>query len=175
MNPDDATPRLGVNTFFSSFATWVARWTGSQWTLLIAAAGVAVCLALFGADRTNIGISIVTLLMLFILQNTQNRDAAALNLKLDELITHLQGPDDELAGIESKTRDEIEELRTTGDGPPSAIAPRDHVHRPSKSDGFERSATPVRPVEREPPSASGKPPTADGPRAGRWLPVSPRG
>ena len=49
--------------------------------------------------------------MLFILQNTQNRDSAALHLKLDEVITQLIGPRDEVAGIESKTDDEIEELR----------------------------------------------------------------
>ena len=69
-------------------------------------------LAFFGIDKTNIAISVVTLLMLFILQNTQNRDSAALHLKLDEIITQVHGPRDEVAGVESKTDEEIEELRT---------------------------------------------------------------
>ena len=75
-----------VHTFFSDFSTLVAKWTGSHWALLIAAGLVIVSLSLFGVDITNIGISIVTLLMVFVLQNTQNRDSAALHLKLDEMV-----------------------------------------------------------------------------------------
>ena len=54
--------------------------------------------------------------MVFVLQNTQNRDSAALHLKLDEIITHVEGPRDELAGVESKSREEIEELRVEEGG-----------------------------------------------------------
>lgn len=43
----------------------------------------------------------VTYLVIFVVQHTQNHDTAALHAKLDELITHLQGPRDELAGIEN--------------------------------------------------------------------------
>jgi hypothetical protein len=53
---------------------------------------VVIGLVAFRVDRTNIPISIATLLMVFILQNSQNRDAAALHVKLDEVITHLEGP-----------------------------------------------------------------------------------
>jgi low affinity Fe/Cu permease len=101
-------------TYFSVFSNWLAKWTGSHWAITIAAVLVAASLILLGIDRTNIAISVVTLLMLFILQNTQNRDSAALHVKLDEVITHLQGPRDEVAGIESKTDDQIEELRVEG-------------------------------------------------------------
>ena len=73
-------------------------------------------MTLFGIEKTNIAISVVTLLMLFILQNTQNRDSAALHPKLDEIITHLQGPRDKMAGIESKTDEEIEDLRPHPEG-----------------------------------------------------------
>jgi low affinity Fe/Cu permease len=48
--------------------------------------------------------------MVFILQNSQNRDSAALHVKLDEIITHLEGPRDDVAGIEIKSHEEIERL-----------------------------------------------------------------
>jgi low affinity Fe/Cu permease len=48
--------------------------------------------------------------MVFILQNSQNRDAAALHVKLDDVITHLEGPRDDVAGIESRSHEEIDEL-----------------------------------------------------------------
>jgi low affinity Fe/Cu permease len=53
--------------------------------------------------------------MVFILQNTQNKDSAALHLKLDEIITHLHGPRDEVAGVEVKSHEEIEELQADND------------------------------------------------------------
>ena len=102
---------MNLATYFSTFSNWLDKWAGSHWAIEIAAIAVVVSLSLFGIERTNIAISIVTLLLLFILQNTQNRDSAALHLKLDEVITQLQGPRDEIAGIESKTDEEIEELR----------------------------------------------------------------
>jgi low affinity Fe/Cu permease len=49
--------------------------------------------------------------MVFVLQNSQNRDSAALHVKLDEIITHLEGPRDDVAGIEVKSHEEIEELQ----------------------------------------------------------------
>jgi low affinity Fe/Cu permease len=104
--------RMKIATYFSTFSNWLAKWTGSHWAFSIAAVVVAVSLLVLGIERTNIAISVVTLLMLFILQNTQNRDSAALHLKLDEIITHLQGARNEVAGIESKTDDQIDELRT---------------------------------------------------------------
>jgi len=100
-----------ISRFFSAFATWLAHGMGSHWALLAAGVLVAMGLITVGVENTNIAISIATLLMVFVLQNTQNRDSAALHLKLDEIITHLHGPRDELAGIETKSHDEIEELR----------------------------------------------------------------
>jgi low affinity Fe/Cu permease len=51
-----------------------------------------------------------TLLMVFILQNSRTGDGPALHVKLDEVITHLEGPRDDVAGIESKSHEELEEL-----------------------------------------------------------------
>jgi low affinity Fe/Cu permease len=95
---------------FASIASLLSKWMGSPWALLVVALLVVIGLEVFGIEWTNIAISIATLLMVFILQNSQNRDAAALHVKLDEVITHLEGPRDDVAGIESKSHEEIEEL-----------------------------------------------------------------
>lgn len=100
---------------FADFATLVAKWTGNHWAFLIAATLVVISLALFGVEITNIGISIVTLLMVFILQNTQNRDSAALHLKLDEVVKVEPEARDDVKGAEQKSEDEIEELREAED------------------------------------------------------------
>jgi low affinity Fe/Cu permease len=99
-----------AHTFFSDLSTRVARWTGSHWALLIAAVFVVVSLSLVGVEITNIAISIVTLLMVFVLQNTQNRDSAALHLKLDEMVRVQPEARDEIRGAEEKPVDEITAL-----------------------------------------------------------------
>jgi low affinity Fe/Cu permease len=88
----------------------VARWTGNHWALLIAAALVVASLLLVGVEITNVAISIATLLMVFILQNTQNRDSAALHLKLDEMVRVEPEARDDVRGVESRPADEIDEL-----------------------------------------------------------------
>jgi low affinity Fe/Cu permease len=100
-----------VSKFFSSFSNALSLWMGSHWAFAVASILVLIGLALVGVATTNIAISIATLLMVVVLQNTQNRDSAALHVKLDEIITHLEGPRDEVAGIESGSHEEIEELR----------------------------------------------------------------
>ena len=99
-----------ISKKFASLASWLSKWMGSHWAVLVAALLVVIGLVVFGVDRTNIAISVATLLMVFILQNSQNRDSAALHVKLDEVITHLEGPRDDVAGIEVKSHEEIEEL-----------------------------------------------------------------
>ena len=95
---------------FSSFATWVAHWTGSQWTLIVAALLVLVVLLTTDKATTNLVISIVTLLMVLVLQNTENRHSAALHLKLDEVLRAEPEARDELRGVESRPEREIREL-----------------------------------------------------------------
>ena len=104
------------HTFFSDFSSQVAKWTGSHWALLIAAGLVVVSLSLFGVEITNIAISVVTLLMVFVLQNTQNRDSAALHLKLDEVVRVEPEARDDVRGVESKTEEEIRELNVEDEG-----------------------------------------------------------
>jgi low affinity Fe/Cu permease len=99
-----------LSKMFASMASVLSKWMGSHWAVLVAALLVVIGLVVFGVDRTNIAISVATLLMVFILQNSQNRDSAALHVKLDEIITHLEGPRDDVAGIEVKSHEEIDEL-----------------------------------------------------------------
>jgi low affinity Fe/Cu permease len=87
-NETETTP------FFARFARWVERQVGRSSTFVLAIAVVllgAVCGPVFGWSDTwqlviNPGTTIVTFLMLFVIQNTQSRDTQAMQLKLDELI-----------------------------------------------------------------------------------------
>ena len=100
-----------THAFFSDFSTRVAKATGSHWAFFIAGALVVTSLAVLGVEITNVGISIVTLLMVFVLQNTQNRDSAALHLKLDEVVLVEPEARDDVRGAEEKPTDEIAELQ----------------------------------------------------------------
>lgn len=63
---------------------------------------------------TNLAINVLTLLFLPILQATQNRDGAALQAKLDELIKVNKEANNQLIGVEDRSEEEIEELRPLG-------------------------------------------------------------
>lgn len=110
MTREKLTDEVGPERFFTAFSNEVAKWTGSHWAFLVAAVVVVISLAAFGIELTNIAISVVTLLMVFVLQNTQNRDSAALHLKLDEIVRALDGARDDVRGVESRSEPEIREL-----------------------------------------------------------------
>jgi low affinity Fe/Cu permease len=86
-----------VTAWFAKIAGHVANWTGSPWTFCLAALIVLVWSIsgpIFQFSDTwqlviNTGTTIVTFLMVFLIQNTQNRDTRALHLKLDELLRAL--------------------------------------------------------------------------------------
>lgn len=107
----------GKTNLFERVATGCARFSGRPAMLLIClilgALGVAAYAS--GNDHllngANIAISITTLLLLPILQATQNRDGAALQAKLDELIHTSAKARDELMGLEKRTEEEIEAER----------------------------------------------------------------
>src|ERR1043166_6685664 len=94
---------------FASAASWLSKWVGSHWAALAVALLIVICLAVFGINVTSIAISGATLLLVIVLQNSQNRDLAALHVKLDEVITHLEGPRDDVARIEAKPQQEIDQ------------------------------------------------------------------
>jgi len=103
---------------FEAFSKAITQFTGSTPAFGIAL-GVVVVWALvgplFGFSDTwqlviNTGTTIVTFLMVFLLQNTQNRDARALHLKLDELLRSLKPARNRLIDLESCTDEEIDQL-----------------------------------------------------------------
>src|SRR6266705_3083631 len=107
-----------MNRMFSVLASFVAHQSGRPVVFLVALlviAGWAVTGPLFNYSDTwqliiNTGTTIVTFLMVFIIQNTQNRDGAALQAKLDEIIRSSRAHN-QFIGIEHLTDEEINEYR----------------------------------------------------------------
>jgi low affinity Fe/Cu permease len=106
---------------FSRFARWTERQVGSPITFGGALAIVviwAVSGPLFGWSDTwqlviNTGTTIVTFLMVFLIQSTQTRDTQALHLKLDELIRVNRAARNSLLNLEELSESEIEEAKRT--------------------------------------------------------------
>jgi low affinity Fe/Cu permease len=102
---------------FTVFANAVARWTGRPYAFILCIAFVvvwAVSGPVFGFSDTwqlviNTATTIITFLMVFLIQNTQNRDNGALHAKLDELIRSGSGSND-FIGIEHLTDKELERI-----------------------------------------------------------------
>jgi low affinity Fe/Cu permease len=107
-----------VNDTFRKVAHRISVWTGSSIAFLIAFVIVlvwAISGPLFGFSDTwqlviNTGTTIVTFLMVFLIQNTQNRDTRAVHLKLDELILYTKGADNELVDHENLSDEQIDRL-----------------------------------------------------------------
>ena len=109
---------MDFGMLFSRFASRTAHLTGTPlaFCLCIVVVGMwALTGPLFGFSDTwqlviNTGTTIVTFLMVFLIQNTQNRDGAAIQIKLDELILTSKA-ENEFIGIEKLTDRELEALR----------------------------------------------------------------
>lgn len=105
---------------FRRFAAAVARAMGSPWAFASALLVVVIWAASgphYQFDDTwqiviNTGTTIVTFLMVFILQATQNRDAAAIHLKLNELILAVENARDRFAELEQASDEEVERLKS---------------------------------------------------------------
>jgi low affinity Fe/Cu permease len=108
-----------MDRIFTRVAGVVAGWTGQPAAFLLALAVIvvwAVTGPLFRWSDTwqlviNTGTTIVTFLMVFLIQNSQNRDAAAMQAKLDEIIRALDRARGQFIGIEHLTDAQIEEIR----------------------------------------------------------------
>jgi len=104
---------------FHRLACGVAEGVGTWWAFLVALAVIAAWGAagpIFGYSDSwqlviNTGTTIVTFLMVFLIQATQNRDSKAINLKLDELIRATKSARNVFADIEDATDDELRRFR----------------------------------------------------------------
>ncbi len=107
------------NGFYGSVAKTVARWCGRPATFSLAVGVIVVWIVtgpVFGFSDTwqlviNTGTTIVTFLMVFLIQNTQNRDTQAIQLKLDELIRAHNGAHNALMDLEELEEHQLEEFR----------------------------------------------------------------
>ncbi len=128
---------------YTGLAKSVSRWCGRPSTFLLAAGVIVVWIVtgpLFGFSDTwqlviNTGTTIVTFLMVFLIQNTQNRDTQAIQLKLDELIRATEGAHNALLDLEELDEKALEAFRTRYE----ALA---RVARSDKAQGRPDTGTP---------------------------------
>ena len=105
---------------FDRFARWTERQLGRSVTFALACLSIivwGVTGPLFAWSDTwqlviNTGTTIVTFLMVFVIQNTQNRDTQALQLKLDELIRVNTAARNSLMGLEEKSESEVKDIKS---------------------------------------------------------------
>jgi low affinity Fe/Cu permease len=104
---------------FTRFAKWTSRATGHPTAFVAAMVIIVVWVVtgpIFGFSDTwqlviNTGTTIVTFLMVFLIQNTQNRDSEAMQLKLDELIRAVNGAHNVLLDLEELTEKDLERIK----------------------------------------------------------------
>lgn len=105
--------------FFDAFSQKVTKLTGSPWAFMIAFLSIiiwAACGPLFGFSDTwqlviNTSTTIITFLMVFVIQQSQNKDSLAVQLKLNELIASTKGASNRLIDVEDLTENELEVLK----------------------------------------------------------------
>jgi low affinity Fe/Cu permease len=113
--------KSGLSFWFNRFASRAAHFAGTPWIFAIAVLSILVWAGLgpmLGYSEVwqltvNTGTTIVTFLMVFLIQNTQNRDAVAMQIKLDELIRATGEAENALLDLEELTEEELEEFRVT--------------------------------------------------------------
>ena len=110
--------KQSLSTKFQNFATHASVWVGNRWAFT----GAILCVLIwvitgphFKYSDTwqlliNTATTIITFLMVFLIQNTQNRDAKAIHLKLDEIIRATRRASNQMINIEKLSDEELEAL-----------------------------------------------------------------
>jgi low affinity Fe/Cu permease len=114
-----ATNTSNNNNLFERFSNWITCWTGSSSAFIIAAAAVIIWAAtgpVFHYSETwqlviNTGTTIITFLMVFLIQKSQNKESKAVQLKLNELISANRFTSNRMVDIEGLTESELDDLR----------------------------------------------------------------
>jgi low affinity Fe/Cu permease len=107
------------DSLFTRFAKWTSHAAGHPATFVTAVLIILVWALsgpVFGFSDTwqlviNTGTTIITFLMVFLIQNTQNRDSAAMQLKLDELIRAINGAHNGLLDLEELSDEELDKIK----------------------------------------------------------------
>jgi len=110
--------RSQKKNFFERFANWATNATGSSAAFIIAASVIIIWIVtgpVFHYSDTwqliiNTGTTIITFLMVFLIQKSQNKDSKAIHLKLNELIASHQGTSNRMVNIEDLTEIELDHL-----------------------------------------------------------------
>ena len=108
-----------MDQLFTKIAARIASWAGQPASFVVAFMAIVLwgfSGPLFGFSDTwqlvvNTSTTIITFLMVFLIQNAQNRDAAAMQAKMDELIRAVEGARNDFIGIEHLTENELEKIR----------------------------------------------------------------
>ena len=120
----DKATGVDIGLALEQLARRATTWTGSSWAFA-SAAGVIVIWTLTGpffrfSDTwqlvINTGTTIVTFLMVFLIQRSQNKDAQAVHLKLNELVAALEGASSRLINVEDLTEEEVRTLHRHYEG-----------------------------------------------------------
>ena len=135
---------MAKQPWFTRFAKWAAHTTGRPATFVLATVTIvvwAVTGPLFGFSDTwqlviNTSTTIVTFLMVFLIQNTQNRDTGAMQVKLDELIRAIEGAHNALLDLEELEEDDLDRVRA--DYLKLATEAREALRNADDSDAGER-------------------------------------
>jgi len=109
----------GLDTGFVSFAAHLSKWAGSPLVFAAALTTIlvwAACGPLFEYSEgwmltINTGTTICTFLMVFVIQNSQNRDGLAVQIKLDEIIRSIHGAKNTMINLQDLSQEELEEIR----------------------------------------------------------------